>query len=198
MTHFDGKCISNCQFCPQARESQTNPDMLSRIRWPAFPLVDLIKKLKSMGEKLPFRRICIQTINFPDLFSELISLIKQIKTCTNIPISVACHPLSKEEMIKLYEAGVERLGIPLDASTPALFSKIKGKEAKCPYKWETHLRAISQAREIFGSHPSFRFFQWFTTLFYIRQLSFRQPYCCSCVRRDLYFHDHLLFSRAPT
>ncbi len=152
MIHDERKCIANCQFCPQARESKTSSDMLSRIRWPAFPLSEVVERLKQQGEKLPLKRICIQTINVPGLFPKLLSIIKMIKLNVDIPISVACHPLDEKEMQELHDAGVDRLGIPLDASTPHLFNEIKGRHAKSPYDWDKHVRAIEQAQNIFGKN----------------------------------------------
>ena len=38
----------------------------------------------------------------------------------------------------------------MDAATPELFEKIKGKGAKSPYRWETHLKALEEAKKLIG------------------------------------------------
>jgi biotin synthase len=53
-------------------------------------------------------------------------------------------------MMELKEMGVDSLVIPLDGATETVFDEIKGKEAGCPYTWEGHMRALSEAAEIFG------------------------------------------------
>jgi len=34
MTYKTGKCTANCGFCPQARNSLSKAELLSRISWP--------------------------------------------------------------------------------------------------------------------------------------------------------------------
>jgi biotin synthase len=55
-----------------------------------------------------------------------------------------------DTMKKLAEAGVERIGIPLDAATEEIFSKIKGEEAGGPYVWQRQLRVLEDAVKVFG------------------------------------------------
>ncbi len=47
-------------------------------------------------------------------------------------------------------AGVDRLGIPLDAATEELFNRTKGKLAKGPYDWATQFRLLRGAVSVFG------------------------------------------------
>ena len=48
------------------------------------------------------------------------------------------------------KAGVDRLGIALDAATEALFKKVKGKDAGGSYSWENQFNMLSEALEVFG------------------------------------------------
>jgi biotin synthase len=59
-------------------------------------------------------------------------------------------PFSRAEMEQFREAGVERIGIPLDAATEELFDRIKGRVAGGPYRWGDHMRALRDAVEVFG------------------------------------------------
>jgi biotin synthase len=53
-------------------------------------------------------------------------------------------------MRELADAGVERMGIPLDAATPDIFEKIKGKRASGPYDWNIHHKTLLEATQVFG------------------------------------------------
>jgi len=53
-------------------------------------------------------------------------------------------------MRQLAEAGVERIGIPLDAASEELFSKVKGRHVGGPYVWAEQFELLSEAVEIFG------------------------------------------------
>ncbi|MFX1451187.1 MAG: radical SAM protein [Promethearchaeota archaeon] len=152
MTYISRKCYANCAFCPQARESQTKAEFLSRIQWPIYSLEDVIKGFSKNEVKNTFKRICFQALNYPELFQDLIYLIKRLKNAQNLPISISIPPLNKNQLKELYNLGVNKIGIALDAATPEIFSKIKGKENKGPYEWDTHLKAIKEALNIFGAY----------------------------------------------
>jgi biotin synthase len=50
----------------------------------------------------------------------------------------------------LQQAGVDRISIPLDASTPHLFNEIKGSAAGGPYNWDQHIQALKTAVKVLG------------------------------------------------
>ena len=147
MTYTSGRCVANCAFCPQARESKSDLKLLSRISWPIYPFNQVCEALES-GK---VRRVCIQTINYPGLFEDLQVIIDQIRRAApQIPVSLPIHPISEEKMRFLRDLGVERLSIPFDAATPQIFDEIKGKRVRGPYRWENHMKAIKRAIKIFG------------------------------------------------
>lgn len=150
LTYVKGKCTANCAFCSQARESSSRSDMLSRVTWPTFPLMDVVNAIGYSWVKGEFKRICVQTVNRPQVFSDTVAIVNAILENAKIPISVSSVPLSRAEMIQLQHAGVERIGIPLDAATKELFDKVKGYSANGPYRWERHLQALRDAVEVFG------------------------------------------------
>lgn len=147
MTYQEGKCEANCAFCPQARESSASSDRLSRISWPEFNLDSIIDNWLPPGQ---FRRICVQTICYPDVVSDVVEIVGRLRQITKLPISVAIHPVSKIDLKKLKDAGVSNIGIALDASTPDLFEKIKGEQRDSQYRWEKHKQALQDSLAIFG------------------------------------------------
>ncbi len=149
MTYKAGKCTANCGFCPQARSSHSKAELLSRVSWPTFLTSSLLKKL-GPTEHDKIRRVCIQALNYPNVFRHLTALVTAIKQHTIIPISVSCQPLKSENMRRLAEAGAERIGIALDAANEKLFSEVKGEKANGPYTWENQLKQLSEAVKVFG------------------------------------------------
>ncbi|MFX1374986.1 MAG: radical SAM protein [Promethearchaeota archaeon] len=150
MTYKEGQCIANCGFCPQARSSQGSKGMLSRVIWPVFSFKEFSTKLKYIRSSQKFKRICIQTLNYPENITDLIKIITQIRTNTDIPISVALPPTSRENLRELKLIGVERVGIALDGTTPEIFDNIKGSGVKGPYRWDEHINKLREALEIFS------------------------------------------------
>lgn len=150
LTYRAGKCSANCGFCPQARESKSRADMLSRVTWPVFSTNEVLQKMKESAEKKLIKRICIQALNYPTVFSDVSNLVKEIRSVVSLPISVSCQPFGEEEMKKLVQMCVDRIGIPLDAATEDIFDRIKGSLVGGPYIWAEQQETLKKAVKIFG------------------------------------------------
>ncbi len=150
MTYKAGKCTANCGFCPQARSSLSKAELLSRVSWPVFPTKSVLKRIESAVNNNRIRRVCIQALNYTGVFVHLAALAKAIKQHAKVPVSISCQPLNSENIQRLAEAGVDRIGIALDAATEKLFDEVKGSVAGGPYHWESQLRQLREAVEIFG------------------------------------------------
>ncbi len=149
MTYRDGKCGANCGFCPQARESKSSNILLSRVTWPSFPIEEAISALHYALKQKKIHRVCIQALNYPLVFGHLEELVREIKEQSTVAVSVSCQPRNREDMELLKRAGVDRLGIALDAATERLFNKVKGKETGNTYTWENQINLLKEARVIF-------------------------------------------------
>ncbi len=145
MTYHKSGCIANCAFCPQSRETHSD-SMLSRIEWPVYPFNEVIERLDDHS----FERFCIQCLNYRGVIDDAEHIAGRLAEITNSPISVCIQPISVDDMIRLKNAGVQNIGIALDAATPLLFDQIKGKHRHGPYRWEHHIKALQQARDVFG------------------------------------------------
>jgi len=146
MTYQENKCESNCAFCPQARDSSSSSDRLSRISWPEYELKLVIDNWRPRK----FRRICIQTICYANVVNDVVDIVGELQKVTKLPISVSIHSIDKNDLLKLKDSGVSNIGIALDASTPILFEEIKGEKRDTTYRWHRHIRALEEALEIFG------------------------------------------------
>ena len=124
--------------------------MLSRITWPPFDTVKVIERVSEVFKKGLVKRVCVQALNYPNVAEELRAFVNRLKSSCGIPVSVSCPPLNREEMVKLADAGVQRLGFHLDAATKEIFNRVKGVDARGPYRWERHLEALKLAVEIYG------------------------------------------------
>lgn len=148
MTYIDGRCMANCAFCPQARESSSGPSLLSRIEWPAYPLEQILEALSR--EKTPFKRVCLQTLNYPGFLYDITQILEEIGRVTKAPRSLCAPPLPRERSREFLNLGVDRICFALDAATPRVFEKVKGGGVRGPYRWERHWEALQGALEAFG------------------------------------------------
>ncbi|RLI87822.1 MAG: radical SAM protein [Candidatus Altiarchaeales archaeon] len=151
-TYHPGKCLANCKFCAQARDSLAKNENIARGVYPARDTKEVISRLSKAYEHGLLKRACIQTMNYPCMFSDLIYLISEIKKISEIPISVSIYPFPRERFVELKERDIDKLVIPLDAVTEKIFDEIKGKKANCPYRWQGHMKALNDAVDLFGKY----------------------------------------------
>ena len=150
MTYKRGKCSANCSFCPQAKGSQSRTDMLSRVSWPIYLTKHVINRIERTFKEAKTERVCIQALNYPQVFFHLQALVNAIHKQSCIPISVSCQPLQRENIVRLAEAGIERIGIPLDAATEEIFTRIKGSSTGGFYSWKDQWKLLDEAVGVFG------------------------------------------------
>ncbi len=150
LTYRDGKCFANCGFCPQARTSKGRANMLSRVTWPCFPTKQVLSGMERIVKTDEIKRVCIQALNYPTVFDDILSLVEEIKSRVKVPISVSCQPLNLDKMKMLAEAGVDRISMALDAATEEIFDQIKGRLVGGPYVWEKLRDGLRHAGRIFG------------------------------------------------
>ncbi len=150
MTYKEGKCTANCGFCPQARTSQSKAEFLSRVTWPTFSTNSVIELVANASRFGKIRRVCIQALNYPEVFDELCGFVQALKRQASVPVSVSCQPQNSRNMWRLLAAGVDRIGIALDAATEKIFNEIKGESAGGPYTWDNEFVLLRTALGIFG------------------------------------------------
>ncbi len=150
MTFREGKCTANCGFCPQARTSRSRRDMLSRIQWIPLPTKCVAENIAKAAQNHSVKRVCIQSLNYPEVFKDVQALARGIRLHSDIPISVSCQPPRRDDILGLADAGVDRIGIPVDAATKGIFERIKGRLAGGPYDWESQFERLNEAVDIFG------------------------------------------------
>lgn len=152
LTYSSGKCLANCGFCPQAKTSKSRADMLSRVTWPTFPIGQVMSKIETESKNSTVKRVCVQALNYPNVFNDVFSLAEEIRSRADVPLSVSCQPFNLKQMKLLKTAGVDRISIALDAATKELFNRVKGPLTSSPYRWETQRETLMKAVEVFGKN----------------------------------------------
>jgi len=124
--------------------------MLSRVTWSPFPTERVLSGIDDAVKKGAIKRVCIQALNYPTVLEDILNLVSGIRLRVAVPISVSCQPLRPKEMREILDAGVDRIGIPLDAATEELFNKVKGPMAGGPYLWKEQRETLKEAVQVFG------------------------------------------------
>ena len=84
-----GRCLMNCAFCAQARESQAGALHLSRVTWPEYDLGTVVERLAGAVGRGTLRRVCLQVTVTADAFARSLELLRAVKaTCDPSPAIV--------------------------------------------------------------------------------------------------------------
>ena len=136
-------CIGRCRFCTQSADNKADKKFLSRVTWPEFDFNSVLDKIKNTGNA---KRICIQTLKYPDLMADMFILVRAINKISDLPISVCINPLDKGLLLQLKNLGVDRVGIGLDCASQRIFT-----EMKPGFSWDCYNRFLVDVAEVFGT-----------------------------------------------
>ncbi len=121
-----GRCLMNCAFCAQARESQASALHLSRVTWPEYELCTVVKKLATAARQGTIRRACLQVTVTGDAFRQSLTILQTVKAVSDLPFDIAILPHDLEQVRQLVEAGADHIGFGLDAACQRVFNHVKG------------------------------------------------------------------------
>ncbi|HXZ96321.1 MAG TPA: radical SAM protein [Burkholderiales bacterium] len=158
LTYPEG-CRANCAYCGLARHREAERDYADRnfirVDWPAVPLDEVIDIVARDGAASAFHRMCISMITHPRSDEDTRTVLKQwtdrIDPAT-IPVSILSNPMTmtREDVKHLHELGADIFTVALDAATPEIFDRTRGKGVQSPHTWAKYWEILLAARDIFG------------------------------------------------
>lgn len=159
LTYPEG-CRANCAYCGLARHREAERDYADRnfirVDWPAVPLDTTIDIVAKAGESTPFHRMCISMITHPRSDEDTLKVLKKWTARIDpaaIPVSILSNPttMTREDVKRLHELGADIFTVALDAATPEIFERTRGKGVQSPHSWAKYWEILMDAREIFGA-----------------------------------------------
>jgi biotin synthase len=158
LTYPEG-CRANCAYCGLARHREAERDYADRnfirVDWPAVPLEETISIVARDGAASPFHRMCISMITHPRSDADTVTVLKRWTGKIDpsaIPVSILSNPttMTREDVKRLRDLGADIFTVALDAATPALFDRTRGRGVQSPHTWRKYWEILMDAREIFG------------------------------------------------
>lgn len=156
VTYPEG-CRANCSYCGLARHREEARDYADRnfirVDWPTADYDEVIERVKAGNDKGQFQRMCISMITHPASDAATRVLLKKwVDALPQIPVSILSNPttMEREDLLELKALGAEIFTVALDAVTPEIFERTRGKTVDSPHRWEKYWQAIDWAAEIFG------------------------------------------------
>jgi len=158
LTYPEG-CRANCAYCGLARHREAERNYADRnfirVDWPAVPLAQAIDIVAKDGAASAFHRMCISMITHPNSDADTRTVLKawtdRIDPAT-IPVSILSNPttMAREDVAALKDLGADIFTVALDAATPEIFDRTRGKGVQSPHSWSKYWEILMDAREIFG------------------------------------------------
>ena len=158
LTYPEG-CRANCAYCGLARHREADRDYADRnfirVDWPAVPIAQIIEKVASDGEATPFHRMCISMITHPNSDADTVTVLKAWTDRIDpsvVPVSILSNPttMSRGDVRTLKDLGADIFTVALDAVTPEIFDRTRGKGVQSPHSWAKYWEILEDACDIFG------------------------------------------------
>jgi biotin synthase len=156
VTYPEG-CRANCAYCGLARHREESRDYADRnfirVDWPTARYEEVIERVKAGADCGQFQRMCISMITHPNSNADTFVLLeKWVRAVPQVPVSILSNPttLVKNDLIRMRDMGADIFTVALDAVTPEIFERTRGKGVDSPHKYEHYWRAIEWAAEVFG------------------------------------------------
>jgi len=127
------RCVHDCAFCAQARTSTARTDALSRVTWPSFAEKVVLAALARAVASGRIRRVCFQATAGPGIIAEVVRLAGTVRAIAEVPVSTSARPDSLADLDALLKARVERVGLSLDAASPAVYRAVKGGDLEAAW-----------------------------------------------------------------
>jgi len=158
LTYPEG-CRANCAYCGLARHREADRDYADRnfirVDWPAVPMEQVVDIVAADVEGSPFHRMCISMITHPRSDADTVSVLKAWTARIDpaaIPVSILSNPttMTGADVRRLRDLGADIFTVALDAATPELFDRTRGKGVQSPHKWDKYWEVLLEARQVFG------------------------------------------------
>ena len=156
VTYRDG-CMGHCGFCGLSHQRQVEPEKRTFIRvdWPTYAVDDIIARLNQDDGQL--RRVCVGMITHRRAFDDMNTIIRRFHDESDRPITALIAPTLIRDLARLAEikeAGADMVGVAIDAATPELFVRYRGKEVKGPHDWDHYWDTVAECARVFGRYKA--------------------------------------------
>jgi lipoyl synthase len=149
---YERGCHANCAYCGLARErpGAYQDKSFIRVDWPTLPTDTIVEQMAKHESRMG--RFCISQVVHQKTHEDTLEVIRRYTAKAKTPISVLCAPpvLNRQRLQEYKDAGVDMIGVGLDAVTERTFERRRGKAVGGGLQWTKYWEVIDLSREIFG------------------------------------------------
>jgi biotin synthase-related radical SAM superfamily protein len=148
---YEPGCYARCAYCGLSSSREPDKDSFIRVDWTSIRTDEVIERANKYGKGLD--RVCISMITNPKALRDLNAVSRRFRDETKLSISALIGPTlikGRKPLLEMRKAGVDRVGIAVDAATPELFEKYRGKGVRGPHKWDRYWKVLEDSVAVFG------------------------------------------------
>jgi len=154
LLNYEDGCRSDCGYCGLARTRPGSYEDKSfiRVEWPLVGTDELVDRMAARQAQMT--RLCISMVTHPHAYRDTLDIAGRIVAKVEAPLSILVAPptLNRTKLERFKAAGVDMIGIGLDAVTEDLFRRIRTDvpAGGAGLSWAKYWEVVDDAREIFG------------------------------------------------
>ncbi len=142
------RCMMDCSFCPQARNSEAQANLLSRVTWPESEPGITAERIASRYRTGDLKRACIQVVKERESRAASREMVKKLRSLSDIPCCLSVDVEDLKELAEVFKWGVDRIGLPLDAASARVYRRCKGGS------WHRKWHLLQEAARLYPGRVS--------------------------------------------
>lgn len=154
LLNYPEGCYANCSYCGLARERPglAQDNTFIRVGWPVHETDLVAEKIAEHHDSVG--RVCISQVQDQRATRDLVDITERIRSRCDVPISalVMATLLDEAKLARIRQAGVDIVGVGLDAASEEVFEKTRGRGVRGPHSWSQHWEILRMARRLYGPH----------------------------------------------
>jgi biotin synthase len=151
LTYASG-CAARCAYCglSNKRTGEYSQKSFIRVTWPTYALDEIITAIAGRLDRV--KRICISQVTNSRSIADTKAICQRLRASFDVPVSLLISPtiVSRDDLVDFKAAGADKIGVAIDLATADLFDQYRGKGVGGPHRYDTYIKTLVQAIEIFG------------------------------------------------
>lgn len=151
LTYAD-TCLANCAYCGLARERPVAPADRSfiRVEWPVVETDVVVERMARFEPEV--KRVCLSMVTHGRAYADSLQLVEQVTAAVDAPLSLLIAPnlFNRARLQEMKAAGVDMIGIGLDATSERVFERRRGRSVGGGLAWEQYWDIVRESVDVFG------------------------------------------------
>jgi biotin synthase-related radical SAM superfamily protein len=152
LLNYADNCLANCAYCGLARERPVEPADRSfiRVEWPAIETGVAVERMAQFAPET--KRVCLSMVTHGRAYTDSLRIVEQVTAAVDAPLSLLIAPnlFNRGRLQEMKDAGVDMIGIGLDAASERVFSRRRGRSVGGGLAWDQYWDVVRESVDVFG------------------------------------------------